>query len=81
MRPIVIFLRHSYGFNRLFRMSGSDSESGDDATQSEEGETNPYPLEGKYIDEDDRERFASFISQRHDSNLFAISQVDGDGRN
>ncbi|KAJ3553338.1 hypothetical protein NM688_g3667 [Phlebia brevispora] len=34
----------------------SESESEGDGPESEEEDSNPYPLEGKYIDEEDRER-------------------------
>lgn len=33
-----------------------DVDSDDDATSRPVNKTNPYPLEGKYIDEDDRDR-------------------------
>lgn len=35
-------------------MSDTDSENG--ASESEAENENPYPLEGKYVDEDDREK-------------------------
>ncbi|KAK7683685.1 hypothetical protein QCA50_013061 [Cerrena zonata] len=36
---------------------GSDSEQGDEPESEEDSaESNPYPIEGKYIDEEDRER-------------------------
>ena len=40
---------------------GSDSDQ-DDEPESEEdsAESNPYPIEGKYIDEEDRERYVGF---------------------
>ena len=40
---------------------GSDSDQ-DDEPESEEdsAESNPYPIEGKYIDEEDRERYVDF---------------------
>lgn len=42
---------------------GSDSDQ-EDGPESEEDstESNPYPIEGKYIDEEDRERFVSLPS-------------------
>ena len=42
---------------------GSDSDQ-DDEPESEEdsAESNPYPIEGKYIDEEDRERYVVFPS-------------------
>lgn len=39
---------------------GSDSEPGDEPESEEDSaESNPYPIEGKYIDEEDRERYVS----------------------
>ena len=38
---------------------GPEEASDADQTESEdEGERNPYPLEGKYVDEADRQRYA-----------------------
>lgn len=39
-----------------YRLSGSESDTPNEAPESEVVDSNPYPLEGKYVDEEDRER-------------------------
>lgn len=41
----------------LSPLSSSHSDSDNDFESEEE--TNPYPLEGKYVDEDDREQYVT----------------------
>lgn len=48
-------------------MSGLDSESASVGPESEEEETNPYPLDGKFTDEEDRERLVEPISHPYSS--------------
>jgi hypothetical protein len=43
----------------------SDSESETARSDNEEENENPYPLEGKYTDEEDRERCVSTGSQTY----------------
>ena len=58
---IVIIFLSSACVNRLLwfdrdRVLGVFRSDSEDEPESEEDDSNPYPLEGKYVDEDDRNK-------------------------
>lgn len=67
----------------------SAESDGEDDYESEEDDSNPYPLEGKFINEADRHKYGTpfyhFImimittlpSYHHGATTFSIDQADG----
>lgn len=66
--------------NATDSLSHSDTESEDAQSDAEEENENPYPLEGKYVDEADRTRSLFPLSWR-DARLTSLRKADGDVRN
>ena len=59
-KPLLCSLLASHRFLTRRRSTNDDTESEAEQPESEdEAESNPYPLEGKFIDEEDRNRYAA----------------------